>query len=103
MKEELSQGHLTFISRNPPCASLPRRSKALPYTKGEVNRLIDGVLHPLMRGELKAPLVVLDALAHAMVEQDPKRSFRSFARYGLPKLLEGSGKGRTVSGRKRKR
>ena len=65
-----------------------RRRKKGAYTKGEINRLIDSFLHPHMRGERKASVVILDAVAHALVEQDPGKSFRGFVKYGLPKLLE---------------
>ncbi|MEM0171608.1 hypothetical protein [Thermofilum sp.] len=46
-----------------------RRKKG--FTEGDANRLIDSVLHPFMRGEAKIPVMMLDALAHAMVERNP--------------------------------
>lgn len=57
------------------------------YTKGEINRLIDGLLHPFARGEDKVPVMVLDAIAHALVEQDPKKSLMKFMRYTAPELV----------------
>jgi len=84
------------------CRMLPKRRKTGPYTKGEINRLIDSFLHPHMRGERKASVVILDAVAHALVEQDPGKSFRSFVKYGLPKLLE-EGDKKENRGRSRKR
>jgi hypothetical protein len=65
-----------------------RRGKRRVFTKGDVNRLIDSMLHPFMRGEQKVPVMVLDALAHAMVEQNPRESMVKFIRYTAPKLLE---------------
>jgi len=59
-----------------------------------VNRLIDSMLHPFMRGKQKVPVMVLDALAHAMVEQNPRESVVKFIRYTAPKLLEEAAKSR---------
>jgi hypothetical protein len=53
--------------------------------KGELNRLIDSLVHPYFR-ECPA-LIVVDGLLHAMVEQDPNVSLRKFVRYGVPELL----------------
>jgi hypothetical protein len=58
------------------------------FRRGDVNRLIDSMLHPFMRGKRKVPVMVLDALAHAMVEQNPRESMVKFIRYTAPKLLE---------------
>jgi len=71
--------------------------------RGDVNRLIDSMLHPLMRGEQKIPVMVLDALAHAMVEQDPKESMAKFMRYTAPKLLKEVAKSRRKTSRAHRR
>jgi len=59
--------------------------KVRKTAKGELNRLIDSLMHPYFR-EYPA-LIVVDGLLHAMVEQDPDVSLRKFVRYGVPKLL----------------
>ncbi|MGB9716973.1 MAG: hypothetical protein ACPL4E_00835 [Thermoproteota archaeon] len=64
------------------------------FTKGDANRLIDSVLHPFMKGEARIPVMVLDALAHAMVEQNPRKSMMKFMRYTAPKLLDEAAKSR---------
>jgi len=69
-----------------------RRGKRRVFTRGDVNRLIDSMLHPFMKGEQKVPVMVLDALAHAMVEQNPRESIVKFIRYTAPKLLEEAAK-----------
>lgn len=59
--------------------------KVRKTAKGELNRLIDSLMHPYFR-EYPA-LIVVDGLLHAMVEQDPDVSLRKFVRYGVPELL----------------
>jgi len=54
-------------------------------TKGQLNRLIDDLIHPYFT-EYPA-LIIVDSLLHAMVEQDPDMSLRKFVRYNIPKLL----------------
>jgi len=60
--------------------------KVRKTVESELNRLIDGVMHPYFR-ECPA-LIVLDGLLHAMVEQDLNVSLRKFVRYNLPGLLK---------------
>lgn len=55
--------------------------------KGQANKIIDLILHPLMKGEDEVRIIVLDALAHAIVEQDPDESMRKFLKYSFPRLL----------------
>jgi len=68
-------------------------------TKGQANRMIDLILHPLMKGEDEVRIIALDALAHAIVEQDPDESLRKFLRYSLPRLLRATAR-REKRGRK---
>jgi len=55
------------------------------YTKGEVNRLIDSLLHPLAKEDRR--LLIVDGFLHALVENDPPLSARKFLTYSLPTLL----------------
>jgi len=57
-----------------------------PYSKGELNKLIDDLVHPHAREN--PALWVLDSFCHAMVEQDPPQSVRKFIRYNLPRIIE---------------
>ena len=66
-----------------------KRRKAI-YSKGEVNRLVDDLVHPLIKeNEI---LVVVDEIAHGIIEGDIEESIVKFTRYRLPwlvrKLLE---------------
>ena len=54
--------------------------------KGELNRLVDNLIHPYFK-EYPA-LIIVDSLLHAMVEQDPDMSLRKFVRYNIPILLK---------------
>jgi len=61
-------------------------SKKKQYTKGELNKLIDSLLHPLfVNGDA---FVAIDTVLHGLVEQDPKQTVRKFIRYTLPKILD---------------
>jgi hypothetical protein len=66
---------------------LPRRSRGgLPYTKSEVNEIIDRLLHPWLS---KYPwLTFVDGLLHALNEQNPEESLQKFLRYNAPNALE---------------
>jgi hypothetical protein len=56
------------------------------YTTGEINRLIDGFIHPLYnRSEW---LRLLDGFLHFTAERNAKESIGKFARYNLPELLK---------------
>ena len=52
-----------------------------------MNRLINSVLHPFMKGEDKIPIMLLDAVAHSLIEQDPQKSFKKFMRFTLPEVV----------------
>lgn len=54
-------------------------------TKGEVNKLIDAVVHPLFR-KSKA-FIIVDGVAHTIVEQNTKVSIRKFIKYDLEELI----------------
>ena len=56
------------------------------YTKGELNKLIDSLCHPLLK--TNKGFVLVDGLLHAMVEQNPPETVLKFIRYSLPKIME---------------
>jgi len=55
------------------------------YTRGELNRLLDSILHPLAKEH--SDLLVLDGILHAIIEQNPSESAAKFIQHNLPKLL----------------
>lgn len=59
------------------------------YTKGELNKLIDSLCHPLF--EADEGFILVDGFLHAIVEQDPPVTVKKFIKYNLPKLLEQTG------------
>jgi hypothetical protein len=61
-----------------------RRKKYGVYTVGEVNYLIDSVLHPFF--DKHPALIVADAALHYLVEQNPDESTVKFVKYTLPKV-----------------
>jgi hypothetical protein len=63
-----------------------KSSKRKPYSKGELNKLIDGLIHPLYKKN--GAFIIVDGLMHSMVEQAPGKSVAKFIRYSLPKMLE---------------
>jgi hypothetical protein len=63
--------------------ALPRGRRT---ARGEVNRLIDELVHPHFK---RYPaLILVDGLLHAAVEGDPEASLRKFLRYNAPMLLK---------------
>lgn len=60
--------------------------KVKKITKGDLNKLIDILMHPYFE-EHPTFTVIIDGLLHAMVEQDPDMSFRKFVKYNIPKIL----------------
>ena len=64
---------------------MPRR-KNKSYSTGELNKLIDSVVHPLTRRDPE--FWVVDTFLHGLVEQDPPLSARKFLKYTVPKLIQ---------------
>jgi hypothetical protein len=63
---------------------LPRRKNQL-YSPGEINKLIDALLHPAARKDPRYWIV--DTVFHGVVEQDPGLTLKKFMRYTMPKIL----------------
>ena len=63
-----------------------KRRRRGGYTKGELNYLIDDLLHPLYRENEGFRLV--DAVLHGVVEQDPSQSVKKFIKYNLPAVMK---------------
>jgi hypothetical protein len=66
-----------------------RPRKAI-YTKGEINKLIDGVCHPLSKSN--PTMLILDGFLHGLVEMNPPQSARKFLKHNLPMLIEQTGR-----------
>jgi hypothetical protein len=62
-----------------------KRRQRTPYSKGQLNYLIDDLLHPLY-GDYEG-LRLLDGFLHAIVERDPPLSLRKFFEYNLSALV----------------
>ena len=56
------------------------------YTKGELNKLIDSLCHPLFK--TNEGFILVDGLLHGLVEQNPPITIRKFIEYNLPTLIE---------------
>jgi len=63
-----------------------KKKAGKPYTKGELNNLIDSLCHPLSKTDKR--FILVDVLLHAMVEQNPPETVMKFIRYNLPKIME---------------
>lgn len=63
-----------------------RRKNKKQYSRGELNRLVDSVFHPLCNRS--SVFIVADTVLHGLIEQNPKLTVRKFARYNLPKIIE---------------
>jgi hypothetical protein len=62
------------------------RKRRRRYSKGELNRLVDDLLHPLYGWNPE--LMILDAVLHGLVEQNPPETVLKFIRYSLPNIIE---------------
>ena len=61
------------------------RKRRRHYSKGELNRLVDDLIHPLY-GQ-NPELMILDAVLHGLVEQNPPETVLKFIRYTLPRVI----------------
>jgi hypothetical protein len=64
----------------------PVKKDRRQYSKGELNRVIDSVFHPLF--DRSSTFMVIDTVLHGLVEQNPTVTVRKFTRYNLPKIIE---------------
>ena len=63
-----------------------KRKKSTTYRRGDLNRLIDSIFHPLYRkNEL---FRILDGLVHGVVEKDPVTSGKKLLQYNFPDLIK---------------
>jgi len=56
------------------------------YSKGELNRLIDDLIHPLY--DRNPELMVVDVVLHGLLEQNPPETVLKFIRYSLPRVVK---------------
>ena len=64
---------------------MPKRVKGV-YSKGELNKFIDDLLHPLFM--VDPAFILLDGFLHGLVERNPGESTRKFLVYNLPRLIK---------------
>ena len=75
-------------------------AKRKPYSKGQLNFLIDDLLHPFYRD--CEGLRLLDGFLHAIVEGDPPVSLKKFIKYNLPAVTrKARSKNRSMKGCRR--
>lgn len=56
------------------------------YTKGELNYMIDDMLHPLYK--VNEGFVLVDRVLHGLVEQNPPQSVKKFIKCNLPAMMK---------------
>lgn len=61
-----------------------KSTKRKTYSKGEMNRFVDALIHPLY--EKNQSLRLVDGVIHAIIEQNPRSSAEKFLRYNLREL-----------------
>ena len=62
-----------------------KKKTVSPYSKGELNKLIDNIFHPLF--ETNEGFILVDGFLHGLVEQNLPLSIRKFIEYNLPRLI----------------
>jgi len=64
-----------------------KRKKASKHpTKGQLNKLIDDLVHPFFKEN--ESLIIVDGVLHGLVEQNPPLSFKKFIKYNLPLMMK---------------
>jgi hypothetical protein len=63
-----------------------RRKNPNPYSKGEMNRIIDGLVHPFFK--TGKGFILIDGILHGLVEQNPPLSVKKFIKYNLTELTK---------------
>lgn len=67
-------------------ASCKKKRAAKPYSKGELDKLIDSLIHPLSKTDKS--FILVDGFLHGLVEQNPPTSVKKFIKYNLPELIK---------------
>jgi len=62
-----------------------RKSSSALYSRGETNKIVDALAHPLIKKH-KA-FRILDELAHVVIEGNLEESLIKFIRYSLPGIV----------------
>ena len=63
-----------------------KKKRNAHYSKGEINKLVDGLIHPLAKADKS--YILLDGLLHALNERNPPQSLRKFMKYDLPEIVK---------------
>ena len=63
-----------------------RKKTRRPYTRGQLNRLVDDLIHPFFKED--PSFVLVDGLLHGVVENDLPLTVKKFIKYDFPKLLK---------------
>jgi hypothetical protein len=71
---------------NGPKKKTSRKKRTEIYTVGEINQLIDSIVHPLVKTHLAFTL--LDEAFHMLVERNPQESTVKFVKYTLPGIIK---------------
>jgi hypothetical protein len=66
-------------------SKLKRKTKT-PYTKGELDKLVNRICHPLCENDKR--FILVDGFLHALVEQNPPVTVRKFVKYNLPEIMK---------------
>lgn len=63
-----------------------RRKRKATYTRGELNKLIDAVFHPICETDKR--FLLLDTFCHALVERNPPETVRKFFKYNMSDIVK---------------
>jgi len=56
------------------------------YSKGELNRIVDDLVHPFFKKGKE--FILVDGILHGVIEQNPSLSVKKFMTYSFPELLK---------------
>jgi hypothetical protein len=63
-----------------------KKSTSSTYTTGNLNRIVDNLFHPFFKTNIAC--ILIDGILHGVVERNPKKTIKKFARYNLPKIIK---------------
>ena len=60
--------------------------KSATYSKGDLNKMVDTLIHPLSKTDKR--FILVDGFLHGLIERDPPTTIKKFLKYNLPEILK---------------
>lgn len=67
-----------------------RKPRSKPYSKGELNYIVDAIIHPMYRRS--EAFRIVDGFVHGIIEEDPPTSLEKFILYNWREIAKRTAK-----------